>query len=98
MIWKHNMKFFISTSFLFLLPIIHSVDEKNIAKVICSLNQFKEVDILKGIFGNSLKLSKSLQKECSIKFRFVTTSVKDIGRKDIILFASGKIDNKKVTL
>ena len=98
MISKTSIKFIISISFLFLLPIIHSVDEKNIAKVICSLNQFKEVDILKGIFGNSLKLSKSLQKECSMKFRFVTSSDKDIGRKDIISFASGKIDNKKVTL
>ena len=98
MISKTSIKFVISISFLFLLPIIHSVDEKNIAKVICSLNQFKEVDILKEIFGNSLKLSKSLQKECSIKFRFVTSSVNEIGRKDIILFASGKIDNIKVTL
>ena len=98
MISKTSIKSVISISFLFLLPIIHSVDEKNIAKVICSLNQFKEVDILKGIFGSSLKLSKSLQKECSIKFRLVTSSANEIGRKDIISFASGKIDNKKVTL
>ena len=54
MILKNSIKHIISISFLFLLPIIHSVDEKNVAKVICSLNQFKEVDILKGIFGNSL--------------------------------------------
>ena len=98
MILKTSIKSIISISFLFLLPMIHSVDEKNIAKVICSLNQFKEVDILKGIFGNSLKLSKSLQKECSMKFRFVTSSAKEIGRKDIILFSSGQIDDKKVTL
>ena len=92
------MKSLFVICFLFFIPIISSVDEKNIAKVICSLNRFKEVDILKGIFGNSLKLSKSLQKECNMKFRFVTSSVNQIGRKDIILFASGKIDNKKVTL
>ena len=92
------MKFIISTSFLFLLPIIHSVDEKNVAKVICSLNQFKEVDILRGMFGDSFKLSKSLQKECNMKFRFVTFSAIDIGRKDVVSFASHEMNKEKETI
>ena len=92
------MKFFISTSFLFLLPIIHSVDEKNVAKVICSLNRFKEVDILSEIFEDSVKLSKSLQKECNMKFRFVTFSAIDVGRRDIVSFASHKINKEKETI
>ena len=98
MIWKHNMKFFISTSFLFLLPIIHSVDEKSLAKVIRSLNRFKEADILRGIFGDSIKLSKSLQKECNMKLRFVTSSVVEIGKKGIVSFASDEMNNKKANL
>ena len=92
------MKFFISTSFLFLLPIIHSVDEKNVAKVICSLNRFKEVDILRGIFGDSVKLSKSLQKECNMKLRFVTSSIVEISKKGIVSFASDEMNNKKANL
>ena len=92
------MKFIISTSFLFLLPIIHSIDEKNVAKVICSLNQFKEVDILRGMFGDSFKLSKSLQKECNMKFRFVTFSAIDIGRKEVVSFASHEMNKEKETI
>ena len=80
------------------LPIIHSVKEKNIAKVICSLSHFNEVDILKGIFGDPLKLGKYLQKECNIKFRFVTSNVTNLGRKDIVAFSSHNIDNEKETL
>ena len=98
MILKTHIKSIISISFLFLLPIIHSVDEKNISKVICSLNRSKEVDILKGMFGNSLKLSKSLQKECNMKLRFVTSSVVEIGKKGIVSFASYEMNNKKANL
>ena len=82
----------------FLPPIIHSVKEKNIAKVICSLSHFNEVDILKGIFGDPLKLGKYLQKECNIKFRFVKPNVTKLGRKDIIVFSSHNMENKKETL
>ena len=84
--------------FLFLLPITHSVDEKIIAKVICSLNRFKEVDILRGIFGDSVKLSKSLQKECNMKLRFIASSNVEIGRKDIVSFVSDEMNNKKANL
>ena len=80
------------------LPIIHSVKEKNIAKVICSLSHFNEVDILKGIFGDPLKLGKYLQKECNIKFRFVTPNVTKLGRKDIVAFSSHNMENKKERL
>ena len=98
MISKTSIKFIISISFLFLLPIIHSVDEKNVAKVICSLNGFKEVDILSGIFEDSVKLSKSLQKECNMKFRFVTFSAIDVGRRDIVSFASHEMNKEKKTI
>ena len=84
--------------FLLLLPITNSIDEKSIAKVICSLNPFKEVDVLRGINGDSVKLSKSLQKECNMKLRFVTSSVVEIGKKGIVSFASDEMNNKKANL
>ena len=98
MLLKERIKSLFLICFLFLTPIIHSVDEKNIAKVICSLNQFKEIDVLKGIFGDSVKLSKSLNKECSMKLRFITSSVTEIGRKGFVSFANDELENKKETL
>ena len=83
---------------LFVLPITQSVDEENIAKVICSLSQFSEVDILKETFGNTIKICKYLQKECNIKVRFVASNAANIGRKDIVLFASYEMEKKKEAL
>ena len=98
MLLKESIKSMFVICFLFLIPIIHSVDEKNIAKVICRLNAFKEVDVLKGIFGDSVKLCKSLQKECNMKFRFVTSSFIEIGRIGFVSFAIDELKNMKETL
>ena len=98
MLLKESINSLFVLCILFLIPIIHSLNEKSIAKVICSLNPFKEVDVLRDINGDSVKLSKNLQKECNMKLRFVTSSVVEIGRKGIVSFANDEMNNKKANL
>ena len=95
---KESMILSFILGFFFFLPITHSFNEGNVAKVVCSLARFNEVDILKRSYGDSVKLSKSLQKECDIKSRFVVSTAFEIGRKDIVSFASHKMENMKETL
>ena len=91
---KKNMMAFIIV-FLIILPITHSINEEKIAKVICSLSRFQEVDISKDVFGDAFKLSKKLKEQCYMKLRFVTSYVNNIGKTDIVLFASHETDLKE---
>ena len=90
---KKNMMAFIIV-FLTILPITHSINEEKIAKVICSLSRFQEVDISKEVFGDAFKLSKNLKEQCYMKLRFVTSYVNNIGETDIVLFANHETDLK----
>ena len=92
---KKYIRMTFMTVFLILLPMTHSINEEKIAKVTCSLSRFREVDISKEVFGDTFKLSKKLKEQCYMRLRFVTHNVINIGKKDIVLFASHEMDLKE---
>ena len=66
----------------------HCINEEKIAKAICTLSRFHDIDISKEVFGDAFKLTKNLKEQCNIKLRYVTPNVDNIGKTDIVLFAS----------
>ena len=60
---------------VYLVQPIHCANEEKVAKVICSLSNFKDIDILKGKLAKQIQFSKTLFQECSIKFRMVTSDM-----------------------
>ena len=67
-------------------------NEENKAKVICHFKRFANTDILE--MPESLKLSKILFKKCNMQVRIVS-DLEEIGRNDLISFASQKNENKE---
>ena len=67
-------------------------NEENKAKVICHFKRFANTDILE--MPESLKLSKILFKKCNMQVKIVS-DLEEIGRNDLISFASQKNENKE---
>ena len=65
--------------------------EEKKAKVICHFKRLANTDILK--MPEALKLSKILFKKCKMQVR-IMSDFEEIGRNDLISFASEKNDNK----
>ena len=76
--------------FLLLFGASEETDE-NKAKVICHFKRLANTDILE--MPEALKLSKILFKNCKMQVRIIS-DIEEIGRNDLISFASEKNDNK----
>ena len=62
------------------------------AKVICHFKRLANTDILE--MPEAVKLSKILFKKCKMQVRIIS-DFEEIGRNDLIYFASEKNDNKE---
>ena len=78
-----------------IFPMTLSRNEEKIAKVICSLSRYTDVDISKEVFGDAFKLSKSLKEQCYVRLRYVSPNVISIGKTNIVLFASHEMKLKE---
>ena len=65
--------------------------EEKKAKVICHFKRLANTDILE--MPEAVKLSKILFKKCKMQVRIIS-DFEEIGRNDLISFASEKNDNK----
>ena len=72
-----------------------SINEENISKIICSITKFNYVNIFVGTLKKPIKLSKKLQRECSLLVKFIE-EVEKFEDLEFISFAEYDEDNKEI--